>query len=259
MKAQQKGNTKHQQNLIKHDTNESTRLNKYISDSGFCSRREADSFIENGHVTIDGAKAVLGAKVVPGQIVSVDGKIVEPKSSRVYIMLNKPIGITCTNDLEIKNNIRSFVDYKELIFPIGRLDKDSTGLILLTNDGDIVNKILRAEYGHEKEYIVTLSQDITKDFISKMRSGVIIYNQVAHKDQKTNPCDIEMIDNKTFRIILTQGLNKQIRRMCEALGYYVDTLKRIRIMNIELGDLKLGEWRYLSDIELSNLNKLINR
>lgn len=248
----------HRSNIIEHEEKDSFRLNKYISDSGYSSRREADRLIEQGLVTINGVKAVLGTKVYEGQEVRVNNELISNNVKKVYIMLNKPVGITCTNDLSIKGNIRSFVNYPETIFPIGRLDKDSTGLILLTNDGDIVNKILRAEHGHEKEYIVTLNKHYDKDFILRMESGVRIFNQVANKHQKTSPSKIIPIDSKTFKIIISQGLNRQIRRMADTLGYQVTALKRIRIINVHLNDLEVGKWRYLTDQELIQLNKDIN-
>ena len=248
----------HKQNIIKHQETDSTRLNKYIGDSGFCSRRDADVFIAAGKVTIDGVKAVIGTKVYAGQVVKIDKKVITPSCKKVYILLNKPTGIICTNDLNTKNNIRVYINYPDLIYPIGRLDKDSSGIILLTNDGDIVNKILRAENAHEKEYIVTLNKDISDEFVNKMKNGVLIYNQVAQKDQITSKCHIEKTDNRTFRIILKQGLNRQIRRMCEVLGYNVLSLKRIRIMNIRVGNLNQGEWRFLTDKELMVLNDSIN-
>lgn len=248
----------HQSNLISHEKKTSIRLNKYLSDAGICSRRGADKLVEEGRVMIDGEMAVVGSQILPHQKVFVDSKLVPPKATPVYIALHKPKGIVCTNDQKVAGNIRDYVDYKELIFPIGRLDKDSHGLILLTNDGDIVNKILRAEYGHEKEYVVKVNKYMTDEFLTQMSSGVIIYNQVAHKNQKTTPTQVLRIDDDTFRIFLKQGLNKQIRRMCEALGYHVEDLKRTRIMNIKLGDLPSGYWRYLEDSELKELNHLIN-
>jgi len=258
-KATQRITNKHKDNLINHEERKSTRLNKFISDSGFCSRREADRLIDEGRVTIDDELATKGMQVFPNQIVKVNNTIIKPKSTRVYIALHKPTGITTTNDLEIKNNIRAFVNYKELIFPIGRLDKDSSGLILLTNDGDIVNKILREEHGHDKEYIVSVDREITNDFINKIKNGIEIYNPVSHKYQVTNKCEVIKINKNTFKIILNQGLNRQIRRMTKALKYNVKTLKRVRVMNIELNDLKVGEWRYLSTEELKVMNELINK
>ena len=230
-----------------------TRINKYLSEIGFCSRRAADQLIEENRVTINGKVPEMGTKVKDGDTVAVNGKIVSGQKEQklVYIALNKPRGIVCTTDNKReKNNIVDFIKHPQRIFPIGRLDKVSEGLILLTNDGDIVNKILRARNNHEKEYIVSVDKPITKAFLEKMSSGVPILDTV------TRPCVIEMIDPKRFRIILTQGLNRQIRRMCEYLGYDVKRLKRIRIMNIKL-DTKVGEWRDLRADELRKLNQLI--
>ena len=238
--------------IVHNDRGDSIRLNKYISESGFCSRREADKFIEQGFVTIDGEKALMGTKVIPGQLVKVNGKTISKEDDLVYIMLNKPVGITCTTEHKIKGNIVDFVGHKKRIFPIGRLDKDSEGLIFLTNDGDIVNKILRAGNNHEKEYIVTVDRPINDDFIRKMSSGVKILGQVTKK------CYVKKEGKNTFRIILTQGLNRQIRRMCETLGYNVVKLKRLRIMNVKLNDLKIGQWRDLSANELKGINDLIS-
>lgn len=254
---QQKSNTIQDRNPIQHETRESVRLNKYISDSGYCSRRQADRYIQQGLVTIEGQVAEVGQQVLRGQHVTVEGNAIYKDEERVYIALNKPRGITCTTDLEIEGNIATFMNYLKLIFPIGRLDKDSSGLILLTNDGDIVNKILRAEYGHDKEYIVSVNKSIDETFINKMAAGVEIYNQQTHRMQVTNPSVVKQLAPKTFSIILNQGLNRQIRRMTKALGYKVTTLNRIRIMNIELGDLKSGMWRYLSETELKELNRRI--
>ncbi len=225
------------------------RINKYIGETGFCSRREADKIIEEGRVTINGELAHLGSKVEAGDKVCIDGKPIGKKRKHIYIALNKPVGITCTTERHIKGNIIDFVNHPERIFHIGRLDKDSQGLILLTNDGDIVNKILRAENNNEKEYIVTVNKPITSQFIDGMSKGVRILGTV------TKPCKVTPINDRTFRIILTQGLNRQIRRMCQAFGYQVVKLKRIRIMNIKLGDLKIGQWRYLTSEELNELKK----
>lgn len=238
--------------IVHNDRGDSIRLNKYISESGFCSRREADKFIESGVVTIDGIKATMGTKVNKGQVVKVNGKLISKEEQLVYIVLNKPVGITCTTEHKIKGNIVDFVKHEKRIFPIGRLDKDSQGLILLTNDGDIVNKILRAGNNHEKEYIVTVNKPITEEFIKKMGNGVKILGEITKK------CYIRKESPNVFRIILTQGLNRQIRRMCEVLGYEVIKLKRIRIMNIKLDGLKIGQWRDLSDKELFKLNELIS-
>ncbi|WP_323616147.1 pseudouridine synthase [Erysipelothrix rhusiopathiae] len=254
---QQASNANEKINPIQHEARESLRLNKYISDSGYCSRRQADRFIAEGVVAIDGVTATVGQQVLPGQRVTVEGNHVTIDDEKVYIALNKPRGITCTTDGAIEGNISDFMNYPKMIFPIGRLDKDSSGLILLTNDGDIVNKILREEYGHDKEYIVSVNKMIDEDFITQMSKGVEIYNQQTHRMQVTNPSDVEQVAPKTFRIVLNQGLNRQIRRMTKALGFKVTTLNRVRIMNINLGDLKVGEWRYLSVNELEEMNRRI--
>lgn len=225
------------------------RINKYISETGFCSRRESDKLIEAGRVTINGRLAELGSTVSPGDDVRIDGNPLGAKKKSVYIALNKPVGITSTTELHVKGNIIDFVNHPERIFPIGRLDKDSQGLILLTNDGDIVNKILRAENNHEKEYIVTVDKPITPLFIQGMSGGVRILGTV------TKPCKVTKISDRVFKIVLTQGLNRQIRRMCQAFGYQVRQLKRVRIMNIELGELRVGQWRDLTPGELKELNK----
>ncbi|CAM3287774.1 23S rRNA pseudouridine(2604) synthase RluF [Brevibacillus invocatus] len=225
------------------------RINKFISETGICSRREADRWIESKRVTINGVVAELGSAVVVGDDVRVDGKPIGSKKEAVYIALNKPVGITCTTELHVKGNIVEFVNHPERIFPIGRLDKDSQGLILLTNDGDIVNKILRAENNHEKEYIVTVDKPITPQFLQGMAGGVRILGTM------TNPCTVRKISDRVFQIVLTQGLNRQIRRMCSTFGYQVRKLERIRIMNITLGSLKIGHWRNLTAKELSELNK----
>ncbi len=242
---------------MQHETKQRIRLNKYISSSGYCSRREADRYIENGQVTIDGKVATLGDSVCEEQSVCVNEHLIEPKKSFVYIALNKPVGITCTTDREIEGNICDFMNYKESIFPIGRLDKDSSGLILLTNDGDIVNKILRLSNGHEKEYQVRVNHAITQDFVSKLASGVKIYNPVNNTYQITKKARVKKMDTYSFQIILLEGLNRQIRRMCNALGFRVQELKRTRIMNIKLGSLRVGEWRYLTLEELQGLQASI--
>lgn len=223
------------------------RLNKFISETGICSRREADSWIEQGRVTVNGQPAQLGAQVEAGDDVRVDGRPVGASKKNVYIALNKPVGITCTTERHVRGNIVDFVNHTERIFPIGRLDKDSEGLILLTNDGDIVNEILRAEHNHEKEYIVTVDRPLTPEFVRGMAGGVPILGTV------TKPCTVTAVGRNSFRIILTQGLNRQIRRMCEAFGYTVRHLQRVRIINIHLGDLKTGQWRDLSAAELRGL------
>ncbi|WP_163718727.1 23S rRNA pseudouridine(2604) synthase RluF [Mangrovibacterium lignilyticum] len=231
----------------------SVRVNKYFSEIGYCSRREADKFIEQKRVTINGAIAEMGSKVSANDDVRLDGKPLAGKENKmVYLAFNKPRGIVCTTDtVREKNNIIDFINYSERIFPIGRLDKDSQGLILLTNDGDIVNKILRASNNHEKEYLVTVEQPITKSFIQKMGNGVPILGTVTKK------CFVEQIDKFRFRIILTQGLNRQIRRMCEYLGNKVSQLERYRIMNINL-DVPLGKWRHLTRKELKVIQTLVS-
>lgn len=223
------------------------RINKFISETGFCSRREVDKLVEAGRVTINGKKAELGSQAEEGDDVRVDGKPISTRKKGVYIALNKPVGITSTTEQQVRGNIVDFVGHKERIFPIGRLDKDSEGLILLTNDGDIVNKILRAENNHEKEYIVTVDKPVSPMFLQGMASGVRILGTM------TKPCEVFKQEEKVFRIILTQGLNRQIRRMCAAFGYEVRRLKRVRIMNIRLGGLAVGRWRDLSPQELDEL------
>jgi 23S rRNA pseudouridine2604 synthase len=230
-----------------------TSLNKYISESGFCSRREADRYIEECRVTINNIDAQKGNRVKAGDVVKIDGEPIKKKKTAVYLMLNKPKGVTCTTDLKDKTNIIDFINYKTRIFPIGRLDKLSEGLIFLTNDGDIVNKILRAGNGHEKEYTVSVDKPVNNDFISKMRSGVKIQGVV------TNNCFVKQEGDNRFRIILTQGLNRQIRRMCEALGYRVTSLKRTRIMNITLSGLPPGKWRYFTPAEINALNEMLSQ
>ncbi len=228
---------------------DSTSLNKFISQTGICSRREADKWIEAGRVTINGKVAVKGNRVFENDEVHLDGKSIVNKNELVYIALNKPPGITCTTDLKDKDNIIDFLQYPKRIFPIGRLDKPSTGLILLTNDGDIVNKILRAENNHEKEYIVKVDRPITDVFLNRMRNGIPILGT------KTKKCVVEKINKFVFKIILTQGLNRQIRRMCEFLNFNVVSLKRVRIMNLHLGNLEQGEWRELTEEEMRSLNR----
>jgi len=223
------------------------RLNKYISETGVCSRREADKWIEAGRVTCNGQPAALGTRVADGDEIRVDGELVGAKKKQIYIALNKPVGITCTTEGHIEDNIIDLVGHSERIFPIGRLDKESEGLILLTNDGDIVNDILRSENNHEKEYIVTVDRPITELALQMMTDGVKIMGEV------TKRCKVKRIDQVTFRMILTQGLNRQIRRMCSALGYKAQRLQRVRIMNVHLGTLNPGEWRHLTDHELAGL------
>lgn len=228
------------------------RLNKFISDSGFCSRREADKLIEQQRVRINDVIPELGTKVAPGDVVTVDGNRIQAsasdKADRVYLAYHKPVGITCTTELHIKGNIVDAIGHKQRIFPIGRLDKPSEGLIFLTSDGDIVNKILRAENAHDKEYVVTVNRPLTEHFIRKMANGIPILNTV------TKPCEVTMQSKMVFRIILTQGLNRQIRRMCEYLGYEVVKLKRTRIMSVRLGGLKVGQWRDLTKEEMTQIN-----
>ena len=227
------------------------RLNNYISSTGLCSRREADKLIEQGRVTVNGKKAQVGQTVEEGAMVKVNNKLIKPKNNNVYIALNKPVGITCTTERHVKGNIIDYVNYPERIFPIGRLDKPSEGLILLTNDGSIVNKILRAE----KEYKVTVNKNITQEFINKMSNGVRIFNPVTNKYVTTNKCLVTKVNNRTFKIVLTQGLNRQIRRMCEVFGYSVEKLQRVRIMNLTLKGIPYGKWRVLSKSEVSELIK----
>ena len=231
------------------------RLNKYISDTGLCSRREADKLIEQNRVTVNNQPPELGTKVGSGDTVKVDGKVVgavaSDKSDRVYIVYNKPIGITCTTERHVKGNIIDAIGHKERIFPVGRLDKPSEGLIILTSDGDIVNKILRAENAHDKEYEVTVNQPISERFVNRMARGVPILGTV------TKPCVVKPTGKNKFTIILTQGLNRQIRRMCEFLGYEVTKLKRTRIMHLELGSLKPGQWRNLTSRELAIMQNAV--
>ncbi|WP_299429576.1 23S rRNA pseudouridine(2604) synthase RluF [uncultured Maribacter sp.] len=230
-----------------------TRINKYLSEVGFCSRRAADKLIEQGRVTINDKVPEMGTKIIEGDIVKVDGEsVTQPKEKPVYIAFNKPIGIVCTTDTRVeKDNIIDYINYPKRIFPIGRLDKPSEGLIFLTNDGDIVNKILRARNHHEKEYIVTVDKPITPNFLHQMRNGIPILDTVTRK------CEVEEISKYQFKIILTQGLNRQIRRMCEYLNYDVKKLKRERIMNISL-DVPVGKWRYITEKELAEINRLVS-
>ena len=223
------------------------RLNKYISETGVCSRREADKWIEQGRVSCNGVTAVLGTQVADGDEVCIDGKPIGAKKKHIYIALNKPPGITCTSESHVDRNIIDLIGHAERIFPIGRLDKDSEGLILLTNNGDIVNEILRVENNHEKEYIVTVERAITDLSLSMMAGGVRIMGELTRK------CRVERINQQSFRIILTQGLNRQIRRMCSALGYQVRRLQRVRIMHIHLGQMGAGKWRNLTTAELAGL------
>ncbi len=223
------------------------RLNKYISETGVCSRREADKWIEQGRVSCNGVTAVLGTQVADGDEVCIDGKPIGAKKKHIYIALNKPPGITCTSESHVERNIIDLVGHAERIFPIGRLDKDSEGLILLTNNGDIVNEILRVENNHEKEYIVTVERAVTDLSLSMMADGVRIMGEMTRK------CRVERVNQQSFRIVLTQGLNRQIRRMCSALGYQVRRLQRVRIMHIHLGQMGTGKWRNLTTAELAGL------
>tara|TARA_R110001583_G_scaffold112917_6_gene263167 strand:- start:56167 stop:57075 length:909 start_codon:yes stop_codon:yes gene_type:complete len=238
------------------DTSNEKRLNKYISDSGFCSRRHADKLIEQNRVKINGVVPELGTKVQPGDAVVVDGKrinaVEENKSDRVYIAYNKPVGITCTTELDVRGNIIDAIRHKKRIFPIGRLDKPSEGLIFLTSDGDIVNKILRAENAHDKEYLVTVDKPLSERFVERMERGVPILDTI------TKPCKVKVQSRFVFSIILTQGLNRQIRRMCEFLGYEVTELKRTRIMKVTLDNLKPGQWRNLTAQEMQDINQAVS-
>lgn len=227
------------------------RLNKYISETGYCSRREADKLIEDGRVTLNGIIPEMGTKVSPDDEVRIDGKLIKEKTGRhIYLAFNKPVGIECTTNQEVRDNIVDYINYPKRIFPIGRLDKASEGLIFMTDDGDIVNKILRARNNHEKEYVVTVDKPITDRFIQRMGNGVPILDTI------TRECKVEQISKYIFRIILTQGLNRQIRRMCEYLGYEVTALKRTRIINISL-NVPVGRYRELTPTEIKDLNKLI--
>ena len=223
------------------------RLNKYIADSGYCSRREADRLIGEGRVRVDGKTGALGDRVLPGMKVTVDGKSLAGESEKIYILLNKPRGIVCTADPREPMNVVDYVNHSARVFPVGRLDKDSEGLLLLTSDGEIVNRMLRAAGGHEKEYEVSIDRPVTREFVDRMMAGVPILDTV------TLPCKVRRTGEKSFNIILVQGLNRQIRRMCEALGANVTHLRRIRIMNLKLGKLRPGEWRDLTPAELSAL------
>ncbi len=227
------------------------RLNKFISDTGFCSRREADKYIEDGRVTVNGNRPEMGVKVAVTDNVLIDGKPLKKVPKRAYIAYNKPVGITCTTERKIQSNIVKAVNYPDRIFPIGRLDRPSEGLIFLTNEGDIVNKILRAGNNHEKEYVVTVDKPLNRQFVNKMANGIPILDTVTKK------CKVTQTGAQQFTIILTQGLNRQIRRMCEYLGYEVITLKRVRIMNVTLKGLKVGQWRHLSDSEMAVINDSI--
>lgn len=232
-------------------TTSSTNLNKFISSTGICSRRDAEKLIVAGRVTINGKPTQLGNRVFEGDVVKIDGKALQTKPKTLYIAFNKPVGIVCTTDSKEKDNIVRYINHPERLFPIGRLDKPSEGLIFLTNDGDIVNKILRAGNNHEKDYVVQVDKPITEDFIRKMSNGIPILGTVTKK------CKVSKINEHTFQIVLTQGLNRQIRRMCEYVGYQVLKLKRTRIMNVQLNNLKIGEWRELTEKELYEINLMV--
>lgn len=231
---------------------EGIRINKYLASTGYCSRRQADEIIAKGRVTVDDVTCEMGTRVSEGQLVKVDNKAVFPKDERIYIALYKPLGITCTTDRRDPHNIIDFLNFPQRIFPIGRLDKNSSGLILLTNDGDIVNRLLRAENGHEKEYMVVVNKPIDSSFVEKMSNGLPIL------DTTTLPCVVEQTGSRSFKIILTQGLNRQIRRMCEYLDYKVVKLRRVRFMNITLGNMSVGQFRHLSHKERTRLFDLID-
>ena len=231
------------------------RLNKYLSEAGVCSRREADRLIESGIVTVDGKTAAPGMKVEDGQEVRVGKKVVKSKTEKTVLAVYKPAGIVCTEDKREKKNIIRFLNYPVRITYAGRLDKDSEGLLIMTNDGDLINGMMRARYAHEKEYKVRVNKEVTPEFIEKMSRGVHIRDKEKNLDAVTRPCTVKKTGKYTFSIILTQGLNRQIRRMCEALGYKVNVLKRIRIMNVELGDLKPGKWRHVKAEEIQRLTE----
>ncbi len=237
--------------MKKQDSDQGIQINKYISNSGFCSRREADKLVEDARVTINDDIALPTSRVQAGDIVAIDGEKIKSKQRPIYIALNKPVGVTSTTDMSDKTNIIRFMNHPKRIFPVGRLDKDSEGLILLTNDGDIVNKILRSSNNNEKEYVVTVDKELTHEIIKQMGTGVRILGEV------TKPCYIRQEGQRRFRIILKQGLNRQIRRMCETFGYKVKTLKRIRIMHIHLGTLATGKWRYLTPQEMDELERAL--
>jgi 23S rRNA pseudouridine2604 synthase len=237
--------------MKKQDSDQGIQINKYISNSGFCSRREADKLVEDARVTINDDIAIPTSRVQAGDIVAIDGEKIKSKQRPIYIALNKPVGVTSTTDMSDKTNIIRFMNHPKRIFPVGRLDKDSEGLILLTNDGDIVNKILRSSNNNEKEYVVTVDKELTHEMIKQMGTGVRILGEV------TKPCYIRQEGQRRFRIILKQGLNRQIRRMCETFGYKVKTLKRIRIMHIHLGTLATGKWRYLTPQEMDELERAL--
>jgi 23S rRNA pseudouridine2604 synthase len=237
---------------MKQNNQEGININKYISDTGACSRREAEKFIIEGRVLINNKVAILGNRVYANDVVMLDFEKIKSKADNLYIAFNKPVGIICTTDLKIKNNIISFINHPKRMFPIGRLDKESEGLIFLTNDGNIVNKILRAGNNHEKEYVVTVDKSINEWFVEKMSNGIPMLGTI------TNKCKVEILSSNVFRIILTQGLNRQIRRMCSYLGYEVRKLKRVRIMNISIKNIAIGQWRAFSEKELADILKLVS-
>lgn len=245
---------KKDKNIIHHyENNASTiRLNKFISETGFCSRREADKLIDEGKVTVNGKIPEMGTQVSTTDYIEINGKPLKKKEEFVYLAFNKPVGITCTTEHKVKGNIIDFINFPKRIFPVGRLDKPSQGLIFLTNDGDIVNKILRSGNNHEKEYIVTVDKPISPDFIKSMANGIPILSTTTKK------CFVKKESKYVFRIILTEGLNRQIRRMCEYLGYSVVRLERLRIMNVSVDNLPIGKWRYLTQNELIGINELIS-
>lgn len=229
------------------------RLNKYLSEAGVCSRREADRLIERGRVSVDGKKAVPGMQVEEGQTVRIGKKVIQSGREKVVLAVYKPVGIVCTEDRRVKGNIIRFLKYPERVTYAGRLDKDSEGLLLMTNDGELINQMMRARYGHEKEYKVTVNKEVTETFLAGLSGGVRIRDKEKGIDEVTRPCRAEKIGKYTFSIVLTQGLNRQIRRMCEAYGYKVTRLVRVRVMNIELGNMKPGEYRKLNEQELREL------
>ena len=237
--------------MKKQESDQGIQINKYISNSGFCSRREADKLVDDARVTINDDIALPTSRVQAGDVVAIDGEKIKSKQRPIYIALNKPVGVTSTTDMSDKTNIIRFMNHPKRIFPVGRLDKDSEGLILLTNDGDIVNKILRSSNNNEKEYVVSVDKELTHEMIKQIGSGVRILGEV------TKPCYIRQEGQRRFRIILKQGLNRQIRRMCETFGYKVKTLKRVRIMHIQLGTLPTGKWRYLTPQEMDELEKAL--
>ncbi len=246
-------NEKHKKTIQHHENSATkTRLNKFISDTGFCSRREADKLIDQGKVTVNGKIPEMGTQVSEADYIKINGNPLKHKEELVYLAFNKPVGITCTTEHKVKGNIIDFINFPKRIFPIGRLDKPSQGLIFLTNDGDIVNKILRSGNNHEKEYLVTVDKPISSDFIRNMGNGVPILSTITKK------CFVKKESKYVFKIILTEGLNRQIRRMCEYLGYAVVRLERLRIMNVSIDNLPIGKWRYLTENELLNINELIS-